>query len=123
MRPSAPSLLYLLGRPMTDDAWENFIASIDPVALEHERMRVHGNLEHERPGSRQDHEMRHAHLWMKRDRQAVIDLVEDSVDAEIHRRQVADADLAIRQQRTTNPRKYDEQLEASIAAYRARKAA
>ncbi len=30
----------------------NFIASIDPVALERERMRVHGNLEHERPGSR-----------------------------------------------------------------------
>lgn len=102
---------------MTDDAWANFIASIDPVALERERMRVHGNLEHERPGSRQDHEMRHAHEWLKSQR--IRDAIDDDIAGEIHRLQLADADTTI--QLHTN--EHDIELEASIAAYRARKAA
>lgn len=106
-----------------DDAWSNFIASIDPVALESERMRVHGDLDHERPGSRWDHEMRHAHEWLKQQHAAQqLVMAEDDL-AQIRRLQVADADLAIRQQQISNPTKYDEQLEASIVAYRARKKA
>ena len=53
---------------MSDDAWANFIASINPAQLEQERMRVHGDLDHERPGSREDHEMRFAHDWLKQQR-------------------------------------------------------
>lgn len=102
-----------------DDAWANFIASIDPVALERERMRVHGNLEHERPGSRQDHEMRHAHNWLKQQRRDREPLEADDVEARIHRLQLADADRTINAHIT----EHDRQLEASIAAYRARKAA
>ncbi|MDR6172627.1 hypothetical protein [Curtobacterium sp. SORGH_AS_0776] len=102
---------------MTDDAWANFIASIDPVTLERERMRVHGNLEHERPGSRQDHEMRHAHEWLKQER--IRDAIDDDMAGEIYRLQLADADRNIHNHMTEHDRK----LEASIAAYRARKAA
>ncbi|MDT0211218.1 hypothetical protein [Curtobacterium sp. BRD11] len=102
---------------MSDDAWANFIASIDPVTLEQERMRVHGNLEHERPGSRQDHEMRHAHDWLKRERQR--GAVDEDMAGETHRIQTADADRAIRRHES----QHDRELEASIAAYRARKAA
>jgi len=108
---------------MTDDAWANFIASIDPLALERERMRVHGKLEHERPGSRQDHEMRHAHEWLKQQRSEHEVGESQALDAREYRIQLADADNAIRQQRMSAPIEYDEQLEASIAAYRARKAA
>jgi len=102
---------------MTDDAWANFIASIDPLALERERMRVHGNLEHERPGSRQDHEMRHAHQWLKQERIRVT--TDDDMAGEIHRLQLADADTTIR----LHTNEQDQQLEAEIQAYRARKAA
>lgn len=102
---------------MTDDAWANFIASIDPVALEAERMRVHGNLEHERPGSRQDHEMRHAHNWLKRER--IREARDEDMAGEVHRLQLADANRTINAHIT----EHDRQLEASIAAYRARKAA
>jgi hypothetical protein len=42
-------------------AWDLFTADIDPVQLERERMRVLGSLNKERPGSRQDHEVRWAH--------------------------------------------------------------
>lgn len=102
---------------MTDDAWSNFIASIDPVALEGERMRVISDLDNERPGSRQDHEMRHAHNWLKQERiRAAID---EDMAGEIHRLQLADADTNIRLHTT----EHNEQLEASIAAYRARKKA
>ncbi|QKS15703.1 hypothetical protein HUN59_05250 [Curtobacterium sp. Csp2] len=102
---------------MTDDAWANFIASIDPVALERERMRVHGNLEHERPGSRQDHEMRHAHDWLKQQR--IQEAIDEDMAGEVHRLQLTDADRTINAHIT----EHDRQLEASIAAYRARKAA
>lgn len=102
---------------MTDDAWANFIASIDPVALEQERMRVHGNLEHERPGSRQDYEMRHAHEWLKQER--IRAARDDDMAGEIHRLQLADADTTIR----LHTNQHDQQLEADIQAYRARKAA
>ncbi|WP_336698211.1 hypothetical protein [Curtobacterium sp. USHLN213] len=102
---------------MMDDAWANFIASIDPVAIELERMRVHGNLEHERPGSRQDHEMRHAHEWLKQER--IRAATDDDMAGEIHRLQLADADTTINAHIT----EHDIELEASIQAYRARKAA
>lgn len=104
---------------MTDDAWANFIASIDPVALERERMRIHGNLEDERPGSRQDHEMRHAHHWLKQQSRDREPLEADGIEARVHRLQVADADRTIYAHIT----EHDRQLEAEIAAYRARKAA
>jgi hypothetical protein len=42
-------------------AWDNFIATVDPVQLERERMRVLGSLVKERPGSRQHHEVMWAH--------------------------------------------------------------
>lgn len=102
---------------MTDDAWANFIASIDPVALEGERMRVISELEHERPGSRQDHEMRHAHEWLKSQR--IRDASDDDMAGEIRRLQLADADTTIR----LHTNEHDQQLEADIQAYRARKAA
>lgn len=102
---------------MSDDAWSNFIASIDPVALERERMRVISDLDNERPGSRQDHEMRHAHQWLKQQR--VQQSVDEDMAGEIRRLQVADADKHIRIHTT----EHNEQLEASIAAYRARKKA
>lgn len=102
---------------MTNDAWANFIASIDPAALEAERMRVISDLENERPGSRQDHEMRHAHDWLKEQRiQAAVD---EDMAGEQHRLQLADANRTINAHIT----EHDRQLEASIAAYRARKAA
>lgn len=111
---------------MTDDAWANFIASIDPVALEHERMRVHGNLEHERPGSRQDHEMRAAHEWLKQDR-----ATPKPATPEAHQQQVDDVDRfvllhggTILQPRRPGPAVSDEELDQRFAAYRAaRKAA
>jgi hypothetical protein len=102
---------------MTDDAWSNFIASIDPVALEGERMRVISDLDNERPGSRQDHEMRHAHDWLKQQR--VREAIDEDMVGEIHRLQLADADSNIRLHTTER----NEQLEASIEAYRARKKA
>lgn len=106
-----------------DDAWANFVASLNPTELEAERMRVHADLDHERPGSRWDHEMRHAHEWLKQQRAArQLVMAEDEL-AQLRRLQLADADLAIRQQQMSNPTNYDEQLEASIAAYRARKKA
>lgn len=108
---------------MTDDAWSNFIASINPAELESERMRVHGDLDHERPGSRWDHEMRHAHEWLKQQRADRQLLQAEDEMTQVKRLQVADADLAIHQQQISNPNNYDEQLEASIEAYRARKKA
>lgn len=106
---------------MSDDAWSNFIASIDPVQLERERMRVISDLDNERPGSHQDHEMRAAHEWL-------CDQRRNRTDPELDRRRKeadrADADLAIWQQRYANPQKInEEQLEAAIAAYRARQKA
>lgn len=102
---------------MTDDAWSNFIASINPAELESERMRVHGDLDHERPGSRWDHEMRHAHEWLKSQR--IRESVDEDMAREIHRLQLEDADTTIR----LNTTEQHQQTEASIEAYRARKKA
>jgi hypothetical protein len=46
---------------MTDDAWNNFIASLNPQALEQERMRPPADTELERPGSAEDTRMRSRH--------------------------------------------------------------
>jgi hypothetical protein len=102
-----------------DDAWANFIASIDSVALEQERMRVHGQLDHERPGSRQDHEMRRAHEWLKQQRVQQASTVDEEMAGGIRRLQLADANTTIRLHTT----EHDEELEASLQAYRARKKA
>lgn len=104
---------------MTDDAWSNFIASIDPVALERERMRVHGDLMAERFGSRQHWEMVHAHEWLSAQRHGTEHVAELIHEHQTGLRQLADAETAIRLHLTTE----DEEIEASIAAYRARKKA
>lgn len=107
---------------MTDDAWANFIASIDPVTLEAERMRVHGNLEHERPGSRADHEMRHAHGWLRKTRNARTELERGR---HARRLQEADADRTIRERGYDHiPVDADEtEIDAAIRSYKQRQAA
>ena len=42
-------------------AWDNFIAAVDPVQLERERMRVLGSLNRERPGSWEHHHAMERH--------------------------------------------------------------
>ncbi|WP_248703761.1 hypothetical protein [Curtobacterium sp. MWU13-2055] len=49
-----------------DAAWDNFVASIDPVVLQREHAGP-GDLGAERPWSREDHEMRFAHDYVRRD--------------------------------------------------------
>jgi hypothetical protein len=44
-----------------NDAWANFIAGLNPITIEHERMRPPDNPEHERPGSTDDKHMRSRH--------------------------------------------------------------
>jgi hypothetical protein len=44
-----------------NDAWDTFIASLNPDHLEHERMRPPDNPEHERPGGADDKTMRSRH--------------------------------------------------------------
>lgn len=92
---------------MTDDAWANFIAQLDPAALEAERMRVHGDLDVERPGSRQDHEMRFAHEYVRRDFWARARGDVHSRAAELQR---AATERAIRAQQ-------NEDIEAAIRSY------
>lgn len=46
---------------MTDDAWETFIASLNPATLERERMRPPEHPELERPGGAEDNRMRSRH--------------------------------------------------------------
>lgn len=90
---------------MTDDAWANFVAQLDPAALERERMRVHGDLDAERPGGRQDHEMRFAHKYVRRDfwarmrgevQSRCAALQREDADRAIAVRQEADIEAAIR---------------------------
>lgn len=108
---------------MTDDAWSNFIASINPAQLESERMRVHGDVMVERFGSRQHWEMVHAHEWLKQQRAERAAVTVQEAERLGRVKQIADADLAIRQHATPIRNNEDEQLEAAIAAYRARKRA
>ena len=95
------------------DAWTNFIAQLDPAALERERMAVHGDLDTERPGSRQDHEMRFAHEYVRRDFWQRMRGEVQSLSAAVQR---ADADRAIAAQQ-------DEEIEAAIRSYSKRQAA
>lgn len=46
---------------MDNDAWRNFVATLNPDRLERERMRPPTNPEHERPGSADDNNMRSRH--------------------------------------------------------------
>lgn len=48
-------------------AWENFVASLDVEELRREQATVHGDLDAERFGSRQHHEMVHAHDYIRAD--------------------------------------------------------
>jgi hypothetical protein len=98
---------------VTDDAWANFIAQLDPTSLERERMRVHGDLDAERPGGRQDHEMRFAHDYLRDQRNARADTDRARIR---HERDEADADRAIWHQKLRR-RITDEELEAAIANY------
>ncbi|WP_242089211.1 hypothetical protein [Curtobacterium sp. DN_7.5] len=50
---------------MSDDAWANFIAQLDPAAVEAERFRPPGD--DERPGSVTDQRMRTAHAFLASD--------------------------------------------------------
>lgn len=86
---------------MTAD-WENFVASLDPAAVEAERMRVHGDLNDERPGSRADHEMRRAHDYLAHlasvearttREQAIARIQEADADREIARRGFTSTDI------------------------------
>jgi hypothetical protein len=46
---------------VTDDAWDTFIASLNPATLEQERMRPPLHPELERPGGAEDNRMRSRH--------------------------------------------------------------
>lgn len=106
----------------SDDGWVNFIASIDPAQLERELMRVHGNLDAERPGSREDHEMRFAHDYCRRD---FWNRMAGDITSEQAAAQLADADREI------HARGYDQvddefddnEIEAAIRSYSQRHAA
>lgn len=107
---------------MTDDAWANFIAQLDPAALERERMRVHGDLDAERPGSRQDHEMRFAHDYVRAER-ALLEAESEEERQERHdAKQNADADREIRA-RGFDLAADDSDIEAAIRSYSQRQAA
>ena len=95
------------------DAWANFVAQLDPAALERERMAVHGDLDAERPGSRQDHEMRFAHEYVRRDFWARMRGEVQSRSAAVQR---ADADRAIAAHQ-------EAEIEAAIRSYSERQAA
>lgn len=107
---------------MTDDAWMNFIAQIDPAVLETERARVHGDLDTERPGSRQDHEMRFAHDYVRQDFWERMDI---PLDLRAARRQLEDADAEIRARGFDLPVSTDDDndIEAAIRSYSQRHAA
>lgn len=108
---------------MTDDAWANFIASLDPVALEQERMRVHGNLDAERPGSRQDHEMRFAHDYCREERAARAALTEAERAERVLARQEADVDRQVARHPMRETSTEHDDIEAAIRAYSQRHAA
>jgi len=73
-----------------DDAWEAFTASLDPVTIESERYRAPGI--NERPWSRGDLEVRHAHAWVAADYwRRVADT------AETRRRRAHDAEVFVSQ--------------------------
>lgn len=107
---------------MTDDAWANFIAQLDPEALERERMRVHGDLDAERPGSRQDHEIRFAHDYVRQDFWA---RMRGEVEQRTVCSQFEDADREIRARGFDRgiPEADDSDIEAAIRAYSQRQAA
>jgi hypothetical protein len=51
---------------VTDDAWDTFMASLNPVALEQERMRPPLDMRLERPDGAEDVRMRHWHDEQRR---------------------------------------------------------
>jgi hypothetical protein len=103
---------------VTGDAWANFVASLDPGALETERMRVHSDLDAERPGSRQDHETRFAHDYVRRD---FWERMRGNTELRAARRQLEDADREIRARGFDRavPADDDNEIEAAIARYAA----
>lgn len=106
-------------REANDDGWANFVASVDPAQLERERMRVTSNLDAERPGSREDHEMRFAHDYCRRD---FWERMREGITTEQEAAQLADAEREI------HARGYDllddeSEIEAAIRSYSQRQAA
>ena len=107
------------------DAWTNFVAQLDPAALERERMVVHGDLDAERPGSRQDHEMRFAHEYVRFQVAALQTETTEARRARIGRAQAADAEREIHA-RGFDVVATDEQendIETAIRSYSERQAA
>ncbi|UFU14607.1 hypothetical protein LQK89_02595 [Curtobacterium sp. C1] len=109
-----------------DVAWANFVASLDPVALQRELARP-GDLNAERFGSREHHEMVQAHDWLKRDRAATAAMTEAERLQRRHDRQEADANLTIARhpQPVVVPETARERsdIEAAIRTYSQRQAA
>ena len=101
-----------------DAAWDNFVASIDPVALQREHAGS-GDLETERPWSREDHEMRFAHDYVRRDfwRKARGEL-SDAERARGERRLQQLIDRA-EHQRQQQLAEQDTEIEAAITRYAA----
>lgn len=89
-----------------DAAWDNFVASIDPVALQREHAGP-GDLDAERPGSREDHEMRFAHNYVRADfwRKA--------------RGELSDAERERGERRLQQLAEQDTEIEAAITRYAA----
>lgn len=100
-----------------DDAWANFLAQLNPAALEQERMRVHGDLDRERPGSREDHEMRFAHDFIRAERSLLETETEEARQERHEAKQNADADREIHARGYDRIADNEHQLEAAIRSY------
>lgn len=85
-------------------------------------MRVLGDLDAERPGSRQDHETRFAHDYVRR---YFWERMSESIEFRVARRQTEDADRGTRargfDQRAT--REDDNEIEAALQSYSQQRAA
>lgn len=105
------------------DAWEAFVASLDPVALEQERYRA--PADEERPGSATDLGIRAAHRFMARDYWAAVRATRAEVRARIKAAQEAWVDEQVAARADAPPRPAvvpDDELDRRFAAHRARQA-
>ncbi|UXZ57065.1 hypothetical protein [Curtobacterium sp. Arg-1] len=110
---------------MNDDAWSNFIASINPVELEAERYRPPGP--EERPGSTTDLRMKAAHQFLADDywarvRSGHAPPLPDDEWLVRRAAQNADADAEIARRGYGQPAA-DDDIEAAIRSYSQRQAA
>jgi len=112
-------------REGSEGGWANFVAQVDLAAVEAERMRVLGDLDAERPGSRQDHEMRFAHDYVRAERALLEAESEEERQARHDAKQNADADREIRARGfdVVATDEQDSDIEAAIRSYSQRQAA